>query len=215
MRRWLRSRAPTLVFGLGVALALALAPGVARADITFTLGNNPPLGENVIFPGGAGPGTTLTGETNQSHTSVTFTSSQEIVAPSNGQARVQATSGDLNNITVGLTSGDTFTHFITNPFNGSGEATITVTEGNGSTDIFHMNLGNGQNFFTLSVTASNGSTIRTVGISGAEFTDLRQTRFGGFQGEVAPEPASMMLFSAGGLPFLGLFLRRRRRESET
>ena len=213
MKRLFRNRAPALVAGFALALGFALAPSAARADIVFDLGNNPPLGETVQFPTTNVPGNTVVGETNQSHTPVNFSSTEEIVAPSGGQARVEATDGTLNDVSIALNPGETFNHLIFNPFDGDGTAHVTVTEDNGDVSVFDYALGNGQNFLTIS--AINGQRIASVNISApGGFDDLRQTRVGGFQGEVVPEPMSMALLAGGGLPLLG-FLRRRRRDDES
>jgi hypothetical protein len=214
MKRLFRTRAPALVAGFALALGFALAPSAARADIVFDPGNHPPLGETVQFPTTNVPGNTVVGETNQSDTPVNFTSTETIVAPSAGQARVEATDGSLNDISVALDPGQTFNHLIFNPFDGSGNATVTVTEDNGDVSAFVYALGNGQNFLTIS--AINGQRIASVNISApGGFEDLRQTRVGGFQGEIVPEPMSMALLAGGGLPLLGILRRRRRRDEES
>jgi hypothetical protein len=198
---------------VGLALGFALTPSAARADIVFSFGNHPAPGqENVQFPTTNVPGNTVVGATNQTNTPVNFTSPQTIVAPSGGQARVEATSGDLNNITIALDPGETFSHLIFNAFNGTGNANVSVVDNSGSqTVLLFFALGNGENFMT--VDAINGQQIRSVQIATAGgFADLRQVRIG-FAAAAVPEPMSMGLLAAGGLPLLG-FLRRRRQRAE-
>ena len=65
--------------------------GAARADAIFQVGNNPqPDEENILLNSGA-TGTSIFGTTNQSGIDVLFSSIEELTAPSNGQARVEAT----------------------------------------------------------------------------------------------------------------------------
>src|SRR6266446_7824131 len=129
-----------------------------QAGIVFETGNNPqPDDENVQFSSNTS-GATVFGQTNQSGITVQFSSSTNtLVASSNGQASVAADSGSLTNITVSVPNGS-FQDFVGNPLTGSGQATITVIAnepGGGTTsNVFSLALGNGQNFFT--VVADNG-----------------------------------------------------------
>ncbi len=170
-----------------------LTPVVSWADIIFTLGNNPqhPGEENVLLNSGAA-GSIVTGTLNQSGLPVNFTSiTQTLIAPSNGQARVEAISGRnqvaLRDISFALANG-TFTDAIFNPagvgrIGASGTATIVVIPNDafGNPEpaaLFSYTLGNGNNFLT--VTASNGETINSISISAANgFADLRQVRISG------------------------------------
>jgi hypothetical protein len=172
------------------------------------------LGETDQFPTTGVPGVVVVGETNQSHTLVDFSSTENIVAPSGGQARIEAASGQpLNDVFIELQAGLTFNHLIFNPFNGEGPTTVKVTEDNGQESFFDYTLGNGNNFLTIS--AINGQRIDLVSISSTNgYEDLRQVRIGGISGvNAVPEPMSMGILAAGGLPLLG-FLRRRRRSEE-
>ena len=89
--------------------AAVLLPALSRADIMFIPGNNPqPDEENVLLNQGE-TGNTVTGSTNQSHIGVNFSSTQTLTIPSNGQARIEATSGGsqvaLSDIAFALASG--------------------------------------------------------------------------------------------------------------
>ena len=179
-------------FVLAICISL-LTPVVSWADIIFTLGNNPqqPGEENVLLNSGA-TGSIVTGTLNQSRLLINFTSiTQALIAPSNGQARVEATSGGkqvaLTDISFALANG-TFTDAIFNPagvgrIGASGTATIVVIPNDafGNPEpaaLFSYTLGNGNNFLT--VTASNGETINSISISAANgFADLRQVRISG------------------------------------
>ena len=107
-------------FSFLMFLALIVCSGIrAKADsVTFTIGNNPqPNEENVLLSSGA-TGTTVFGTTNQNQLQVRFTSTTDtLVEPSSGQARVEALDGLLNNITLSIPNGS-FHDVILNPFFG-------------------------------------------------------------------------------------------------
>ena len=113
----------------------------------------------------------------------------------------------LGDITFGL-EGATFTGVVLNPFNGSGVATLLVTEPNGNTSTFSYNLGNGQNFLTI--TAINGQQIETVRFTAPDgITDLRQVRMAGFEStNSVPDGGLTVLLLGAALSAMG-FLRRR------
>lgn len=186
----------------------------AQAEIVFQLGNNPqPDQENVLLNSGD-TGTTIFGEANQTGTAVQFSSTtDDLLAPSSGQARIEALDGLLNNISISVPNGS-FLSFIGNPFQGTGEATITVVAnevGGGTSDhIFNIDLGNGQNFFTLF--AINGETIANVTIDAANgFSDLRQPRISGAEPNVSvvPEPGPLvMLMGVVAVASIARLIRR-------
>jgi len=196
---------PSFVF-----LAILICSGTpAKADsVTFTIGNNPqPNEENVLLNNGT-TGTTVFGITNQTQLQVRFSSTTDtLVEPSSGQARVEALDGLVNNITISLPNG-TFQDVIANPFFGSGTANVTVFTANSQTFNFSYSLSNGQNFLTI--VAAPGTRIVSVTIDApGGFTDLRQPRISGAEANV-PEPASMLLFGAG-LVGVAAVLRKIRR----
>ena len=182
----------------------------AKADsVTFTVGNNPQQNEENILLNSGASGTTVFGLTNQTQLQVAFSSTTDtLVEPSSGQARVEALDGLLNNITLSIPNG-TFTDVILNPFFGSGTATVTVLTSNNETFNFTYSLTNGQNFLTI--VADPGTTIFSVTISApGGFTDLRQPRISGAEANV-PEPATLLLFGFGLLGTAGTIRRRRQR----
>lgn len=181
----------------------------AKADsVTFTVGNNPQQDEeNVLLNSGAS-GTTVFGLTNQTQLQVSFSSTTDIlVAPSNGQARVESLDQVVNNITIAVPNGS-FHDLIVNPFFGSGTANVTVLTTNNEVFNFSYSLGNGQNFLTI--VAGAGTRIASVTINAPSgFSDLRQPRISGAEANV-PEPATMLLFGFGLLGTATAVRRRRR-----
>ena len=183
----------------------------AKADsVTFTIGNNPQSDEENILLNSGATGTTVFGLTNQTNLQVRFSSTTDtLVEPSSGQARVEASDGLVNNITVSIPNG-TFHDIILNPFFGSGDATVTVVTANNETFNFTYTLANGQNFLTI--VAAPGTAIFSVTINApGGFTDLRQPRISGAAANV-PEPATLLLFGIGLLGSAGTIRRMRGRK---
>jgi hypothetical protein len=203
------------VLAAGVlSVVISITPVLAHATISFELGNNPqPDEENVLLNTGA-VGSIVVGTTNQTGIDVNFSSTTDTLsAPSNGQARVEAEDGAVNNITVSVPGG-TYIDLIVNPFNGEGDATITVIAnepgGGQTTNTFLYTLGNGQNFVTI--VASGGETIASTTIDApGGFADLRQPRISGAElpGRV-PEPGIALLLGSA-LGAVALYRGRTRR----
>jgi len=197
-----------------VAVALFALSAPARADVEFTLGNNPQNDEeNVLFTDDQ-TGSPVFGVTNQSNITVRFSSTTDSLSVNSaGQARVEAEDEEngelLNNITIDIPNGS-FGDIILNPFDGSGTAVVTVVTDDNF--VFEYELDNGQNFLTI--VATNGQRIQSVTIDAEDgFHDLRQPRISG--AAVVPEPSTMALAFVGvaGLGLKGL--RRLRRRSAT
>jgi hypothetical protein len=194
---------------LTLIAVVALSFSTAKADsVTFTVGNNPQqVEENILLNNGLN-GITVFGLTNQTQLQVSFSSTTDtLVEPSSGQARVEALDGLVNNITISVPNG-TFHDLIVNPFFGSGTADVTVVTANNEVFNFSYSLSNGQNFLTI--VADPGTRIFSVTISApGGFTDLRQPRISGAESNV-PEPATMFLFGSGLLG-IGAAMRKFRR----
>lgn len=197
---------------LSLIALIALSVTTAKADsVTFTIGNNPQQDEENILLSSGLNGTTVFGLTNQTNLQVAFSSTTEtLVEPSSGQARVEALDGLVNNISISIPNG-TFHDIILNPFFGSGTADVTVVTSNNETFTFSYSLGNGQNFLTI--VADPGTQIFSVTINApGGFTDLRQPRISGAAANETsvPEPTSMLLFGSGLLGIATAFRKFRR-----
>ena len=205
--RFERLSKPLLIF----FAVLLCSVSTAKADsVTIIVGNNPQQNEENILLNSGTTGSPVFGLTNQTNLQVAFSSTTDtLVEPSSGQARVEALDGLVNNITISIPNG-TFGDIILNPFSGSGTADVMIVTANNEVFSFSYTLTNGQNFLTI--VANPGTQIFSVTINAtAGFTDLRQPRISGAaaNGSV-PEPATMLLFGSGLLG-LGAVARKFRR----
>jgi hypothetical protein len=206
-------------FVLAMGLVL-LSCTSSQASIIFTLGNNPSNDVNILLNSGA-TGTMVTGTPNGfPGITVNFTSSQDLLEPSSGQARVSANpeGTPLTNLAISLADNLTYGDLIINPFIGGGcptctggASTITVTALDSSGNLeapfvfTGLNIGNGNNFLTI--VASGGESIVSTSVSvPGGIADLRQPRISGPFTPI-PEPATYSIVG-GSLLGLGLLFRK-------
>jgi len=189
-------------------LLVAIGAPAAHADGVFTLGNHPQPNEQNILFGSTQMGATVFGSTNFTDTTVQFSSTTDVLmVPSSGQAKVTAMDGLVNDITTTI-PGSAF--FILNPFKPAvnGDLTVTVT----MSDAHVFTFGpygsiTGNNFLTI--TTSGGELISSVTIdSPGGFQDLRQPRISGLAVSPVPEPSSLLLLGSGALGLMGVLRRK-------
>lgn len=210
-----------------VVATVFLSLTASSSDAAFIAfdGNNPEPDEQNVLLENDSVGMTISGNTNQTNTGVTFTSpSQFLAAPSNGQAVVEAR--ELNDIdsdqvaiddsiTVALAdpslrfrdlifntaivggrgSGGSLTFVIVGVNADNTPAGATLTVDDDGDDLL---ISNGSNFFTI--LATEGMLMTSVEIqtnADTSYADLRQIRISG----IIPEPASavMLMFFAAAL----------------
>ena len=199
------------------AMAMAAMPSAATIVIFQTPGAVQPA-ENVLFQGAAPTGNTATGITNTSNTMVNFVGTEALATPSNGQARIEAGDGGLNQLSFGLDTGMGFKEVEFNIFGTGATATsttLTFTDqfGNNFTDTF--NIVNGQNFFSARALDNQFITNVSFTLNG-DVRDVSQFRIGGVGdttvdpgGGGVPEPASWAMMMAG-FGLVGATMRRRK-----
>jgi PEP-CTERM motif len=200
----------TLGFGLWVASA--------SADVIFTLGNNPQPDENNILFAAGDTGIEITGEVDHSGVAVDFTSltGQTLFQNAQGQASISEVNGNpLTSMKVDV-PGYTFGDFILNLQNGTGTATVTAVDN--FSEVFHYDLGNGQNYLTI--TTANGESIASLSVmmsSGGGFDVFKQPRISQVcnAGTCVPDPPAPIpepqTLALLGFGLVSLMLVRRRR----
>lgn len=221
---------------LALLAAASFAAMATPAAATITFGNQTVgQGEEVLLGNGT-TGNPVLGSTNQTHTSVTFTSgptttcagctTQTLFEPSTGQARVEASSGGtqvpLQDITITLTNGTPtfgigyieFNLSMSGSVGNAVSVVINAIDQNGTHFTTSGTLGSGSTFF--SALASGGEVIQSISFDAngdAGITDIRQVRITPSNAGVAlPEPATwaMMLLGFGAA---GFSMRRSRRKA--
>src|SRR5919107_110623 len=113
---------------LAMVTAMVLASTALPAyAVTFTLGNNPQADEQNVLYSSSQTGTSITGLTNQTNTTVLFTSTETLQTTAVGQANLTATDGAINSVTIAV-PGRTYGDLILNPLVGApGQQSVAAT----------------------------------------------------------------------------------------
>ena len=191
---------------------------LSHATIILTPGNNPSGTEQNALLNQGVVGNTITGTFNGSAAIADFLSTQSITSPANGQARIEASTGLLTNLTISLEGGYLFGDliFALNPPQGNTpnplvtiSAVGTVSGNQQLASLTPITTGN--QFFTITTA---GEKLSSVSIQSTGLGDIRQVRFseitapgngggGGGGGSQVPEPSTWALLGSG-LVLVGL-----------
>ena len=201
-------------------LALTVVPNAAQAAVTIEKSSSfVQPEENVQLDTDTTPGDNqLQGTTNQTDSKVVFTSSTDnLVAPPQGQARIEPLDGSLDQLTLSLLNNQTFTSAEFNILSDTGGSVSLFAYDSSNTvisSLTSMLSANGQNFFGFS--ADPSTPISSIGIlagTGTSISSIGQFRLGGVAVAMSPVPEigtwAMLIFGFAGL---GLAMRTRKQK---
>jgi hypothetical protein len=77
----------------------------AQATAILTIGNTPQQGDENILLNTGETGNPIFGETNQTHLAVRFTGTEDLTAPAQGQARIEAADGFFDFLKIDVPAG--------------------------------------------------------------------------------------------------------------
>jgi hypothetical protein len=212
----MKSRLATAAAGAFVLAVASPAAATIFIDAAPPFPTNPE--ETIQLNGGGSPAPQVQGVTNQSGALINFLGTENLTAPSQGQARIEAADGAFTFLDI--RPDDPTVGFSALEFNldalADGGVTFTLFDQNNTPFVFNETLdANGSNFFNF--TTADEMIIRAVISASVELGDLSQARVtlndvegGGPGGGAVPEPATwaMMILGFFGA---GAVLRNRRR----
>jgi len=204
------------------ASTLVCAMPSAATILIFTSPGAVQPNENILLNGVDTLDSTAIGVTNMSDASVTFLGNENLVTPSNGQARIEAADGGLSQLEFFLT--DPLRSFTEVEFNIFGtratanSVTLNFTDQFGTIFSQISSIGSGQNFFSARAIDDQFITNVSFTLNG-NVADVRQFRIGGITMSgggaglpVVPEPATWALMILG-FGAVGVMSRRNRSAS--
>jgi len=168
---------------VAATVAVSVWTSGAQAVPILISGNTPQSDENVLLNTGL-TGMTLFGTTNQTGLSVRFTGTEPLIAPANGQARIEAVDGFFTSLMIDLVDGSFSSLILNLDASVTGTADFTAITTTGTYAFSNLALGgSGSNFFTFT-TSTPSERFLSVSVEADTpllFTDVAQIRLGGAQ----------------------------------